>query len=563
MRPGTLSLLVLLLAIVPARAEEEPTVAATTERGRSLARILDNVLVPRGEPVTKARTLVFLVDATPSLQTAGFATAFAEALDRASPKLGETRIGVVRVGEAAKPACAPTADRAAAREAIDTVVGRPVSSFQNLYADVRKTAALLKRQRGVRDLVLVSLENGDGEDDLAGTAKTLRQGGITLQAIARQAFLSDTYWITHATQAPRGVDLHGGDAAFVELPWGYLFQQGIVNEGVGSGFPMYGVRRLAAASGGRVWLYYPPSTLGHRCSPFGTCLFCTNDHIPHDHGYQGHRLRTLAPVAGSRRDALKAAAHDPAYRALLQAWERMAKKGLVRSRPSVKRAGAGFQVQKNQLGRWAELSSTSYSSLASRADRLGPVVAEIRTQLERDLEGLAEDACLPRYRAMGETAVLQLEITRVNLLLFAAFCREVAPAMARRRATDLELPEIPYYQGDIRFTGVSFTNMSLCHGVAPFLEVYLPGGEPVREALRALDERFEAFVARHAHTPYAAIARASGLARFHLTTRGKYVPPPKREIPGSDADETTTPSERPPRGGATTGGGGGTTTGGD
>lgn len=562
MRCLPLVLVVCLLGALPAAAEENVT-AAATERGRSLARILDNVLLPGGAPVTEARTLVFLVDATPSLQTAGFAAAFGEAMDRATPKLGATKIGIVRVGEAAKPACAPTEDHAAARAALDAVVARPVSTFQNLYADVRKAAALLKRQRGARDLVLISLENGDGEDDLAGTVKALRQGGITLHTVARQAFLSDTWWINHATQAPRGVDLHGGDAAFVELPWGYLFQQGIVNESVGSGFPMYGLGRLAAESGGKVWLYYPPSTLGHRCSPFAGCLFCTGDHIPHGRDYQGHRLRALAPPAGSRREVLKAAAHDPAYRRVLEAWERLAKKGLVRSRPSVKRAGAGFQIQKNQQGRWAELSSTSYSSLAARADRLGPVVAEIRRELESSLADLDEDACLPRYRAMGETMVVQLEITRVNLLLFAAFCREVAPRLASRRAADLEPPEIPYYQGDVRFTGVGFSNMSLCHGVAPFLELYLPGGEPVRTELRALDTRITDFLERQAHTPYAAVVRASGLARFYLTLRGKYVPPPKREIPGSDSDETTTPSERPPRDGATTGGGGGTTTGGE
>ena len=75
------------------------------------------------------------------------------------------------------------------------------------------------------------------------------------------------------------------------------------------------------------------------------------------------------------------------------------------------------------------------------------------------------------------------------LLLFAAFCRDVAPALSGRRAADHEPPEIPYYRDDVRFTGVGFTNLSLCHGVAPFLEIYLPGGEPVREALRSLHDQ--------------------------------------------------------------------------
>jgi len=552
-----------LLLAPPLAAEDDGAAAEVTERGRSLARILDIVLLPEGSPVEEPRTLYLLLDATPSLQTAGFADAFAEALERAGERLGATRIGVLRAGATRQPVLEASADRAATVAAVRNVVESPDTTFQDLYEDVRRSCAELKRYAGRRDLLLVSLENGDGEDDLPGAVKALRQAGVTLHAVARPAFLSDTYWITRASQAPRGVELAGADSAFVELPWGYLFQQGVANEGVSSGFAMYGLSRLAAESGGKVWLHYPPSTLGHRCSPYAGCLFCNGDHIPPDTGYQAHRLRALAPHTGSRREALKAAAHDPCFRALLKAWERLSKEGLVRSRPSVKRAGASLVPQRNQVGRQVLLSSTSYTSLASRAERLLPEVEAIARDLEADLAGVPEDAASPRYRAMAETTVVLVEITRVNLLLFAAFCREVAPELASRRGDDLEPPEIAYYRGDERFTGVGWSSMSLCHGVAPFLEVYLPGGEPLRQELEALDARIAAFLDRHAHTPFAAVVRASGLARFHLTIQGKYVPPPKREIPGSTTDDTTTPSDRPPRGGPTTGGGGGPTSGGD
>ena len=422
-------LLVLALAALPAAAEEEgATVAGTTERGRSLARILDNVLLPGGRPVTDARTLVFLLDATPSLQSAGFAAEFASALDRAAPQLGETQIGVLCVGAAAEPACDPTTDRAAVRAAVDEVLARPASSFQNLYADVRRAAALLKRHGGARDLVLVSLENGDGEDDLVGTARALRQGRITLHAVARQAFLSDTYWIDHAAQAPRGVDLNGADAAFVELPWGYLFQQGVANESVASGFPMYGLSRLAAESGGKVWLYYPPSTLGHRCSPSAGCLFCTQDHIPHDHGLQGHRLRTLAPSGGTRREALRAAAQDPAYRAVLEGLGAAREEG-ARAQPSVGQA-RGRRPPDREEPAGAVGGAVLHLVLQPRRARGSPRSRRARpsaaTSRRTSRDSTTTRAC-PRYRAMGETTVVLLEITRVNLLLFAAFCREVAP----------------------------------------------------------------------------------------------------------------------------------------
>jgi hypothetical protein len=104
--------------------------------------------------------------------------------------------------------------------------------------------------------------------------------------------------------------------------------------------------------------------------------------------------------------------------------------------------------------------------------------------------------------------------------------------------------------------------MSLCHGVAPYAEMYLPGGAEMREEMKALEGVVDPFLRRYAHTPFASFVRKSGIARFTLTVRGKYIPPPKRKIPGSDSDDTTTTPDRPARGGPSGGGGGGPTTGG-
>jgi hypothetical protein len=564
MRRFVLALLAVCLCALPVRADEPPSTAASTERGRSLDRILDILLLPEGKAVEGARTLLFLVDATPSLKTAGFEDAFAGAMERARERLGETQIAVVRVGTDERVKPVPATRAGAVEAAMTAVLAETSSSFQNVYADVRRSAAALKRRSGRRDLVLVTLENGDGEDDVEGTLRAVRAAGVTLQIIAREAFLSDTYWLGRPTMAPRGAELAGSDAAFVELPWGFLWQQTVANEAVASGFPMFGLSRLASGSGGRVWLYYPPSSQGHQCMRYGGCLFCRGDHLPTGLSYRSHRLKALAPAGGSRAEAYKVAARDPLYRAVLNTWERASKKGLVRSRPSVKRTGSTLQPERRQLGRWAELSSSSYASLASRAERMQAPLDDIIRDLEAAIARVGPEEGSPRYRAIAETTLMLLRVTRVNFSLFVAFCREVAPIMSGRRAADHEPPEIPFYRDGERFVGIGYSSMSLCHGVAPFYEVFLPGGDAVREELRDLEGRLDAFYERYAHTPFAAVLRTSGLARFSLTVRGKYVPPPKRDIPGSTSEETTTKTDRPTRGGSTTGGsGGGPASGGD
>ena len=103
MRP-VVTLLALMTASVHVQAEESATAASVTERTRNLDRSLNLVL---GKD--KA-TVVLLVDATPSLKTAGFERAVDQALRRNAGKFG--RVGVAFVGEKDKPHLSPAPKRA-------------------------------------------------------------------------------------------------------------------------------------------------------------------------------------------------------------------------------------------------------------------------------------------------------------------------------------------------------------------------------------------------------------------------------------------------------------------
>ena len=208
-------------------------------------------------------------------------------------------------------------------------------------------------------------------------------------------------------------------------------------------------------------------------------------------------------------------------------------------------------------------SSLSFSGQAGKAEKLAVSCRSIADDLKAELAHADAAGGSARYRVIAELTLVMLRVTRVNLLGFAAFCREAGPELLAQHPDTVEPPEVPQHTPDQRPVGIGLSTLCFCHGVKPFRAVRLPGGEAFAREVAALEPIVEGFLSRQAHTPFAKALKISGIARFHFTFRGKYVPPPKREIPGSDPDDTTTPSERPPRGGATTGGGGGTTTGGE
>jgi hypothetical protein len=547
--------LMLLLPAGIASAEDDATAADATERGRSLGRILDVLLTADTGAEEGGRTLLLLVDATDSLTTADFAAELSASIARNLEALAGTRLAVMRVGDPGAPACDPTVDRIAPVKAVREILARPERTFQNLYYDVRRAAGALSSAPGSREIVLVSLENGDAEDDLEATVSALSRSGVRLSVIAPEAYLSDTYWVNSATRPPRGTTLHGGEAAFVEVPWGWLFQQGVANQFVSSGFASFGLTRLASASGGKVYLYYPPSSSGHRCAIYGSCPFCNGDHAPTSRSYQSHRLRALAPHPGPRRDAMAFAAKDPYFKAVLDIWGRAAREGILGSRPSVKRAGAGLREEKRQRGRVAALtSSLSFSSQGGRAGKLAVVAGRLAAELEQAIAHADEIGGSRRYKATADYTRMMLLITRVNLLAFEAFCREAGPVLRAGDDGSFEPPERPFYEGDPNFVGIGISSMSLCHGALPFLSLHLPGGDALKQEIAELDRHLTGYLSRNERTPFADAVYRSGIARFMLTVRGKYTPPPKRDRPDSETDDTTT--ERPTRGG---GGGGGDT----
>jgi hypothetical protein len=471
-------------------AQELPTSATVTEPGRTLHRALDVVLGGGERDVD--RTIVVLVDPSAGLAQAGFHAAFQKVLEQNRAALVRTRLGLGIVGRKEVVTVPPTAEHARVITALGEALAHPAGEFLDVYADVRTALAAFGTGGGERVLFLVTLENGDVESDVDGTARDLQRAKVRCEVLSSEATLADSYWAARPyQQKPRNTTLTGADGAVIDVPWGWLFQFGSANEVTPAGFAMWGLTRLAAATGGRVFLYAAAAQTRHECALHGRCLFCKNDHLPVDDEWSAVLVDRLGPSALARSDAHDALGADPCFRAMVDAWRAAAEAGLVNSAPGLKLTTSGAEPDRARPGRDLDLTDgAAFERHAKRADEAAAKAAQIGERLDARLAAIAAGTAQPRCEAAARYTRVLLQLTRVNLITFAGWCREVAPGLFGRDAVDPLLPEIAAVARDDRPIGIGYSNFCLCHGVQPFFAVELPGRPALRAELELLDRLY-------------------------------------------------------------------------
>ena len=552
-----------LLTCAAAPGQDGPGAAAVTEPGRTLARPLDIVLGGRTREAEE-RTIVLLLDPSAGLRSAGFVDALGAAIEANRGALQKTRLGLCIAGAREVEAVAPTSDFAAVTAGVAKAIRAPDGAFRNVYSAARAAIGSFKGSKGARTLLLVAIENGDVEDDVEETATALAKADVTTVVLTSEATLADSYWAARSNQKkPRGTSLTGPDNAVVDLPWGWLFQVTPANETTPAGFAMWGLNRLAAATEGRVFLYASSQQVQHQCTMGATCLFCSGDHEHPDDAWNSSLVAQLGPSAASREDSLRGLARDPAFRAMVDTWRAAAKAGLIRSQPPVKVRGTSASPDRARSGRNLGLTSgASFKRNAKKARQAADSARKLGDVLARRLAGLGTDAASPRARAAASYTVVLLQLTRVNLLTYAAWCEEDAPALFDGDVEPVA-PEVLPFDYDRRPTGVGYSNLGLCHGVKPFYGVELPGGEALRPELERLDALFTAYQVRFGKSPFGFALRRNGIARFWPISPGVAGKVDRRRPKSSnDQNGPITPRRPSRRGGGSTGAPGGPVTGG-
>lgn len=564
MRFAATAIVVIAALLGPSlRAQAGVTAARITEPGRSIERPLDLVLAGRtNKPIE--RTLMVVVDASDGLSQAGFADAFAKAVEANKAVLVRTQIGFGLVGNKACVIVPPTLAHQEVVAAVRRHTTRGDSGLRNIYESLRLAGAAMYRSKGERTLLLVSLENGDLEDEVEKTAQQLRKANIRVEVLASETTLADSYWQRRPNQPkPSGTNLFGGDGVVVDVPFGFLFQYEPANEVTPSGYAMWGLNRLAAATDGRVFLHASSKQLQHTCAFTGTCLFCDGDHELSDAAWNSALVAQMAPLTGARKQALKELGGDPCFRLVMKTWLDASKEGLIQSAPAVRVMATSASPDRVREGRDLRLLlAGNFERKAKQAELAAKKALGLRDQLAAAIKKLPVEGVCYRARASAEYTLVMMQLTRVNLLTFVGFCREWAPKWFDQRGDEPLLPELLPFNRSENPAGIGYSNLSLCHGVRPFYDVELPGGELFRQELMKLDAMFNGFQRRYGKSQFGYALRRNGIARFHPVFRGITKGPARKRPKSATQPKGPITPRRPARRGGGSGSAGGPTTGG-
>lgn len=540
-----------------------PTAASVTEPGRTLARPLD-IAVGTAPREGDERTLVVVLDPAPGLASGGFADAFAAAVAGNAGTIKHTAIGLAVVGEK-DLAVPPTLEHGEVVRAIAARLKQPTDELRNVYATVREAVAALAGRKGERALLVVALEDGDVEDDVEQTVAAAQKAKVHVEVLTSEATLADSYWAAHSyMDKPRGTTMTGPDGAVIDVPWGWLFQYESANETTPAGFAAWGYSRLAAATGGRVFLHASTQQTAHSCGSYSQCLFCNGDHRPPDDDWNSVLVAQLSPVVGNRDESLQVMGKDPSFRAMVATWRAAAQAGLVHSEPPLKVTGTSASPDRARAGRDLRLTDTAnFARNAKNAEQAAEKAKQLADALAAELARIKPEETTPRYAAAAQYTVCMLQLTRVNLITFAGWCREIAPELFDAKTGEPLPPEVRAIDDDRRPVGIGFSNLGLCHGVKPFYAVELPGGAALRTELERLDALYLGYQARWGRSQFGFLLRRNGIARFWPTFPGITGPVPRvRPKTENDPKGPITP-RRPSRSGAgSTGAPSGPTTGG-
>jgi len=519
---------VLLLFGTGAAHAQGVSASDITTRGRPLEKILATILFPEsGTP----QSVLFVVDPSRALRTAGFSSKLGSVLTAHRRDADRLRLGIMILGaKKDAPPLPPGSDFNDVRKQAVAATSRPRNVLRDVYSPLKKAIQMFAREPGRRTIVLLTQQNGDTEYKIEKVIAALRSAKIRVVVITREVLLSDSYWYGYSSarvKPPARAYLGGSDAAFVQIPHGWVHQDRDLTNVAGSGFATWGLARMAAATGGTVEVLYTSESSTHRCGGSFVCRFCRgSNHVARHQTLRALRLKAVEPLLESRRVVFKRAGSDPYYKGVLKAWAAAYKAGLTLREPTAQRAGSGLSARRERQDEpgYIYLDAIPSWRKAAQEARIGAKAANrIATSLRKSIAAGDRAGGNARYRSIAELTYVMLRLTRLNLLYLDAFYKKVAPKMTAKRAPTPEPPEIAVIRRREDVTGyyLGWDTIPLCHGVRPFLDLKLPGGNALDVELRAFAVDYDSFLKRNAHTPFLVALSHMGIAEYSLMVIGK------------------------------------------
>ncbi|MBI4614588.1 MAG: hypothetical protein HY720_13340 [Planctomycetes bacterium] len=526
-----------------ARADGEYDLMAGTYRyvslekiGEDLARQMNEDRLERGSATPDKGgegLVVWVVDDASLLKEHGVLAQLFQAIVAAfgTPEgdFGSVSMSLVAFRAESRVLCRPTNQVAELAQAFDELAAATDDSFKNVCQIVRDAAVFFQRQASrvrTRYMVLVSLENGDNEDELEAAVTTLVRTRFKFFCVSREAIVSDPFWSRFPGQA-QGVklDLKGQDAPVEELPWGWTLQNSPSHESAPAGYGIYGLNRLVAATEGRYYLFYPEMPGNSFCQYHmyqGACRLCSGRHGNCQAAYDPTRLKSFAPATDARPRYQARMNQDPFFKLTIGAWEELYDKGLIQSPPpflldgrsivtnekkrQVKGMAMGVAWSPNQLGEYV-----------SEAKKALPDVERLIQIFDRALADKRIDMEHARAQALAEVFRLHLEALRFNLrqiILFQEHAKQILDAHGDpvpdpwcvNPVTDLPGSQVYVY----------VENYTLCHGARRLRSVRFLGGEEEKAALERVLERAQKSIDKYRQTPFEVVVRRVGLVYLRI-----------------------------------------------
>jgi hypothetical protein len=458
--------------------------------------------------------VVWLVDHTTATKTARILDTLGQQIPKAfkKPRISHA---IVAMGEQPQLVQKPTDDLARFATSLSQLANaNPDNSVKSCLGNIREAAKVSLSVSSVakKYVVLLTQENGDSEDDVEATLKALKDAKIVLLPVVPESVYSDPYWAGALTgTGSYYVDiekfkklpfqLKGPESAFLEFPFGWPFTRIDPTYTVPSGFAPYALDRLATYTGGRSFLYSGEKTPFGFCRRYG-CPLCGGQHQACGAPLDEIKLKMTAPDIGSRAEYAARHGRDRLYAAVLNAWDRLHRDGILRGLPPLK-AGSGGLSENKPAG------PPSYRDPRQDTLKNAETVEKIAAELLEASRKLEKESTL-RTVATADAFAVHLLLLGQSYRQFSAYFDELSKPGKPQGVDGVGGSALEPANGE-KIISYHFIQYYLCHGGARLKEVSFLG-DPT--SLHAAFDVADRIIEKHKGTPWEMLIRRASLAVF-------------------------------------------------
>jgi len=459
-------------------------------------------------------TVVWLIDHTAAVKTSKTLEILGQQIPKAfkKPRLAH---GIVAMGEQPTLIQKPTDDLTRFTTSLNLFAnGNPDNSIKNCLGNIREAAKLAASVSSAakKYVVLITQENGDSEDDVEATLKLLKGAGIILLPVVPESVYSDPYWagglsgtgyvyvdVEKFKKLP--FQLRGPESAFVEFPYGWPFARVDPSYTVPSGFAPYALDRLATYTGGRSYLHTAEKTPFTFCQRYG-CQLCGGQHKGCGAVFDELKLKMTAPEIGSRAEYGARHGRDRLTAAILNAWDRLYRDGILRGAPPLKAGPSGLSENKSP-------GPATYRDPRQDAVKNAETVEKAAAELLDASKKLEKESTL-RTIATADALAVHLLLLGQAYRQLAAYDEELSRPGKPQGVDGVGASALEPANGE-KIIGYHQHVYPLCHGGARLKEIAFLGD---LKALHATFDVADRMIEKHKGTPWEMLVRRASIPAF-------------------------------------------------